>query len=140
MKISSKDADEYLERDIARSNSWFRREVYSVEKEYFERKVDNVRELYVKERVVKPAGNNPRCENCGRATEYLFRGVIEPKSIPSAKRRNTVFDERLMKALSMPFQTQEGLVCQQCRPPSNWEIEEILRDASRNKRSNSTHL
>jgi hypothetical protein len=74
----------------------------------------------------------PKCENCGRETEYLFPGFIYPEVAEArattrvTKHRGTVLDDRLVRALSSPFQTEAAEVCMRCRPPSNLEIQEML--------------
>lgn len=67
------------------------------------------------------------CEACGRKTEYLFDGMIYTKATryhPITKKRIGLIDvERSAK------------VCQRCRPPSNLEIAEMLKEGKRNARS-----
>lgn len=72
------------------------------------------------------------CENCDRVTEFLFDGFLEPK--PPVFRSNTklvhldgtVFNGRLVSALSAPFQHIPAKVCMRCRPLSNIEFEEMM--------------
>lgn len=78
-----------------------------------------------------------KCANCGRETDYLFDGFIYPDVAEAQakqrvkKHKGTVLDNRLAQALSTPFQTEPADVCQRCRPPSNLEIEEMLKTQRR---------
>lgn len=80
----------------------------------------------------------PHCQNCGRDTEYLFAGFVYPDVAEAQakkrvkKHKGTVLDNRLVQALSTPFQAEPAEVCWACRPPSNLEIEEMLRNPKRN--------
>lgn len=69
----------------------------------------------------------PRCDNCGLETEYLFDGFIYPvndKGEPLSPEATAA-----MMALSAPFQVTPGQVCFRCRPPSNLEVQELLKEA-----------
>ncbi len=64
----------------------------------------------------------PFCEQCGRQTDYLFRGVV----ITQATRYGCAPGSRELKPIGLVDVHRDGMVCLPCRPPSNLEIKEIL--------------
>lgn len=65
------------------------------------------------------------CDNCERATEFLFSGFKFQNVPPAVVRDMTEATLHRMKAVSQPFITQGAEVCLRCRPLSNLEMEEL---------------
>lgn len=69
------------------------------------------------------------CEQCGRETDYLFKGTVTTQAtqygFPQGQRGRPK-----VKPVGLIDVQREGDVCAPCRPPSNLEIEEILAGPS----------
>lgn len=64
------------------------------------------------------------CENCGRETEILFEGEIEVEKTVMVRAYG--YDAR--RKVAKPVRVKVGgKVCFRCRPPSNLEVQEILK-------------
>lgn len=68
------------------------------------------------------------CEQCGRQTDYLFRGTLTTKATSYGIDPNSKARKPRVIALGLVDVHRPAEVCQRCRPPSNLEKKEILEE------------
>lgn len=77
-----------------------------------------------------PKAHGPRCETCGRQTDWLFDGPMVPARALNPNHHDSCMCSGCMKALRAGLRPSH--VCQRCRPPSNLDILESPK-ASRDR-------